>query len=223
MGLETFGGRQLDEIAQEGEKEKYLGQPMVVPRVPVMLQRQIIDYGDGQTYQENNHVSDKPNTHVAISEVMLEVINYPLLSDSEKKVLLSLTQGLINKQVARALKMPEATVKNQIARIYRKLGVATRIELIRKHQAWNSLSAQEREFLIKQAREKSEGEKTGLSKREAEVMQLLLSGLTNQQIATELTLSPNTVKNHVSNVIRKMGVASRIELVLNHPKQVQQS
>jgi DNA-binding CsgD family transcriptional regulator len=51
-----------------------------------------------------------------------------------------------------------------------------------------------------------------LTKREVEILSLLLEGWRNVDIATRLGLSPNTVKNHVYNVYQKTGAANRIEL-----------
>ena len=51
-----------------------------------------------------------------------------------------------------------------------------------------------------------------LTKRELEVLALLLEGWRNQDIAERLGLSPNTVKNHVYNVYQKTGAATRVEL-----------
>jgi NarL family two-component system response regulator LiaR len=52
-----------------------------------------------------------------------------------------------------------------------------------------------------------------LTVREREVLVLLVEGLTNDQIAARLTVSPSTIKSHVSNVLTKLGVASRTEAV----------
>ena len=51
-----------------------------------------------------------------------------------------------------------------------------------------------------------------LTKRELEILSLLLEGWRNADIAAKLGLSPHTVKNHVYNVYQKTGVANRIEL-----------
>jgi transcriptional regulator EpsA len=48
-----------------------------------------------------------------------------------------------------------------------------------------------------------------LSKRENEVLHYLMAGKTNQAIATEMELSPLTVKNHVQNIMKKLKVKSR--------------
>lgn len=52
-----------------------------------------------------------------------------------------------------------------------------------------------------------------LTGREREVLTLMIEGLNNTQIAARLTVSPSTVKSHVSNILSKLGVASRTEAV----------
>lgn len=52
-----------------------------------------------------------------------------------------------------------------------------------------------------------------LTERERGVLSLLIEGLNNTQIAGRLTVSPSTIKSHVSNILSKLGVASRTEAV----------
>ena len=52
-----------------------------------------------------------------------------------------------------------------------------------------------------------------LTAREREVLALLVDGLNNSQIAKKLTVSPSTIKSHVSNILSKLGVSSRTEAV----------
>jgi DNA-binding NarL/FixJ family response regulator len=52
-----------------------------------------------------------------------------------------------------------------------------------------------------------------LSKRELTILQALQSGLSNKQIAKELFLAEQTVKFHLTNIYRKLGVSSRTEAV----------
>jgi LuxR family maltose regulon positive regulatory protein len=50
-----------------------------------------------------------------------------------------------------------------------------------------------------------------LSEREIEVLQFIAKGLTNQEIASRLYLSLNTVKVHTRNINRKLGVHNRTQ------------
>ena len=50
-----------------------------------------------------------------------------------------------------------------------------------------------------------------LSKREREVLGLIVDGYTNPQISTMLSISSNTVKRHISNLFLKLGVTDRTQ------------
>ena len=54
-------------------------------------------------------------------------------------------------------------------------------------------------------------ERLGLTAREAEVLALLATGRTNRQIGEELFVSEKTASVHVSNILRKLGVTSRVD------------
>jgi DNA-binding NarL/FixJ family response regulator len=52
----------------------------------------------------------------------------------------------------------------------------------------------------------------GLSGREQEVARLVRDRFTNAQIAAQLFLSQKTVESHMANIMRKLGVSSRVDV-----------
>lgn len=52
-----------------------------------------------------------------------------------------------------------------------------------------------------------------LSKRELQVLQQLTKGLNYKQIASNLIISPNTVRRHLENIYKKMDVSNKVEAV----------
>ncbi|MFF2809259.1 AAA family ATPase [Streptomyces sp. NPDC058000] len=57
----------------------------------------------------------------------------------------------------------------------------------------------------------SRGPELGLTAREREVLRLVADGRTNRQIAEELYISSKTASVHVSNILAKLGVSSRVQ------------
>jgi DNA-binding NarL/FixJ family response regulator len=57
-------------------------------------------------------------------------------------------------------------------------------------------------------------ESEALTDREAEIIRLMTGGYSNREIAGALYLSEGTVKNHVSNILSKLGVRDRTRAVL---------
>ena len=53
-----------------------------------------------------------------------------------------------------------------------------------------------------------------LTSRELEVLKLVAQGMSNKEIAAELYISENTVKNHVRNILEKLHLHSRMEAVV---------
>lgn len=55
--------------------------------------------------------------------------------------------------------------------------------------------------------------KSALTKRHIEIIQLVKEGLTNQEIASRLLISPNTVRDHLKEIMRRLNVKSRTGVV----------
>ena len=54
----------------------------------------------------------------------------------------------------------------------------------------------------------------GITRREMEVINAIVSGYTNKDIAQKFSLSEQTVKHHLTNIFDKLGVSNRLELAL---------
>jgi DNA-binding NarL/FixJ family response regulator len=56
-------------------------------------------------------------------------------------------------------------------------------------------------------------DQTLLSERELEILQMVASGKSNRAVAEQLSISENTVKYHLKNILQKLGVSNRTEAV----------
>ncbi len=65
---------------------------------------------------------------------------------------------------------------------------------------------------VRQARRGNNLEGT-LTEQEQEIVRLMAQGLTNKEIGQRLFLSPNTIKTHISEIMHKLGVKRRAEVV----------
>ena len=80
------------------------------------------------------------------------------------------------------------------------------------HSGRATLSAEAAQALVQTANQPP-APGLDLTEREREVLTLMIEGLNNTQIAGRLTVSPSTIKSHVSNILSKLGVRSRTEAV----------
>lgn len=62
--------------------------------------------------------------------------------------------------------------------------------------------------------EKTSSEEKNLTAREIEVLELIAEGLINKEIAKRLYISEKTVKNHVSNIFKKLNVSDRTQAAI---------
>jgi DNA-binding NarL/FixJ family response regulator len=67
--------------------------------------------------------------------------------------------------------------------------------------------------LLSQLRPTQRGIGADLTPRELEILELIASGLVNKQVAQQLNLSLNTVRNHAQNVLYKLQAHSKLEAV----------
>jgi len=60
----------------------------------------------------------------------------------------------------------------------------------------------------------------GITRRELVVMQLMLQGWSNRKIAQGLNIKYNTVRAHISNIYKRIGVHSKVELYVETIRRV---
>jgi two-component system NarL family response regulator len=68
--------------------------------------------------------------------------------------------------------------------------------------------------MIKKSEERPQMPVPRLTERELEVLKLVARGMANRDIAKDLFISENTVKNHVRNILEKLQLHSRMEAVV---------
>ncbi len=69
------------------------------------------------------------------------------------------------------------------------------------------------EYFQKEQPETSESDSYGLTDREKEVLQQMVEGLSQKEIAAKLNISPHTANSHIQNIYRKLQVNSGIKAV----------
>jgi DNA-binding CsgD family transcriptional regulator len=75
------------------------------------------------------------------------------------------------------------------------------------HGDWLAVAEAVLDFLAERA-----GEQPRLTQRELQVAELVAEGLTNQAIASRLSIAPRTAETHVENIRRKLQVNSRAQI-----------
>ena len=84
-------------------------------------------------------------------------------------------------------------------------------EAIRRANAGTSTLAPEAADALVQAIASPVETRAGLTRRERDVLKLMVEGFTNGEIADRLVVSLSTVKTHVSSIIAKLGASTRTE------------
>ena len=86
--------------------------------------------------------------------------------------------------------------------------------LLAHEEAWEVFQRSVREFTGVARADSRPRDEAPLTPRERRVLELLRSGKTNAEIAASVFLSEKTVRNHLSNVYRKLGVANRAQAIV---------
>jgi len=101
---------------------------------------------------------------------------------------------------------------------YKKISTDAILDCVRRVAAgeiW--LQTQHLEILVRSLQTRGRNRPVSgaqLSPREKQIIQLVLAGCRNREVAKELAISEKTVKNHLSNIFDKLGVGDRLEMAL---------
>jgi DNA-binding NarL/FixJ family response regulator len=138
------------------------------------------------------------------------------LTPSEERIAALVVGGHSNREIAARLRTTVAAVEAHLGRAYRKLWIRSRGELV---IALASASACGHPVRGAEAggSERAEVRRGQLTEAERRVADLASAGLTNKQIAAELTVSQTTIETHLLHIYQKLSLRSRTELVYAAP------
>lgn len=86
------------------------------------------------------------------------------------------------------------------------------------YQGKSNLSSEATQIMISEVRNPL-SKRYQLTKREKEILSLMVEGLSNKEIAKRLTLSTSTIQFHITNILSKFGVSKRTEAIYLALKQ----
>lgn len=128
------------------------------------------------------------------------------LSEREVEAVRLLPGGATNDDIAEQLGISAATVKVLLRSAYRKLGVTSRSQAAARVLATSDVAA---------AAAPPSPTEEPLTEREGEILRLMAAGASNKSIAAELGISANTVRVHIQEIFRKLGLTARSQAVLH--------
>lgn len=137
----------------------------------------------------------------------LEVLEYIRKNKIECKVLI-LT---IHNEVEYLLKAVESGVDGYVLKDSEADVLIKAIRTINEGESYIQPNLASKLFEKINNREKNKDRKLSLTKREYEVLKLITLGMLNKEIADSLGISEKTVKNHVSNIFKKIKVSDRTQ------------
>jgi DNA-binding NarL/FixJ family response regulator len=132
------------------------------------------------------------------------------LTRREVTVLVELTRGRTNPEIAQALFVSPGTIRKHLERIFRKLGVRNRTDAAR--QALESIAdVSDMSSTLASLGLTSLHHDLVLTQRESDVLQLIRLGKSNAEAAEILSVSSSTIRRHLEHIYAKTGSHTRTE------------
>jgi len=127
------------------------------------------------------------------------------LSPAELRVFKQMIRGLDQQTIADKLGLKPRTIKFYVSVIGKKCGATSMRQIVAKHymrqKSANADSCQSRELL---------------SKAEKRVYDQLVTGVSRKEIANNIFRSEVTVNHHLTNINKKLGASSMLDVVMIH-------
>jgi NarL family two-component system response regulator LiaR len=121
---------------------------------------------------------------------------------------IALTSFTDNKQLVQ-----DALNAGAVGYLFKDVSIADLAKAIRLAYEGTPVLAPEATRMLIQAKTQRSPRDYNLSKRELEVLSLLVEGLSNAEIAERMSVSASTIKFHVSSILGKLGATTRTEAV----------
>ena len=87
------------------------------------------------------------------------------------------------------------------------------MDMLKDHMAYRLLQARNNQMTSQEKLTLTQAVKTyDLTKREQTILQLLLQGMENTEICDRLSITVNTLKKHILNIYRKLGIRNRVQM-----------
>lgn len=132
-----------------------------------------------------------------------------LLTQRQTEVMKLLAHGLSHKDVAEALNLQTGIVMNDSTALHRKFGTGTKVELVLKALEIGMVDTTE---LVRPEFDPSVFSR--LTPRERKITELITEGLTNKEIAYQLGISEQAVKNCLVIIFDKTNLQGRVNLTV---------
>ncbi len=168
--------------------------------------------GDAGNAEDAVYLAKQFQPHVVLMDMIMPETDgvgatQKIRAECPNSQVIALSSFSEEEQIQRALKA------GAISYLMKNVSVDELANAVRKAATGQSILSPEAAQVLIRATTRPQAIGHDLTEREREVLVLMKEGLNNRQIADQLVISNSTVKNHVSNILAKLGTSSRTQAV----------